>query len=500
MNNLAKLRLNTIIGLINQLVVVVTGLILPRFILLYFGSDIFGLTNSIKQFLSIITFLELGIGAVVQSALYRPIARKDNKEISNIFVSAKQFFNNLAKILIVYVIGLMIFFPLIIDSSVNYFGTMFLILAMSISLLSQYYFGIVYQIFLNADQKNYMPILAQIVVLILNTVASILLIINGYSIQAVKIVAGMIFLIRPLFLKYYVNKHYQINHDSKPTKEAIPQKWNGVAQHVAYTVNNSTDTIVLSLFSTLANVSIYSVHYMVVSSVKLLITSSTGGIKSFFGDLLAKDEIDKLNQYFSYIEWGIHTAVTYLFGLTAVLLNSFILIYTQGVGDANYDVPIFGILLTLSQAVYCIRLPYNTLVFAGGHYRETQTSSIIEALINIVVSVLAVHSFGLIGVTIGTLAAMIYRTVYLIFYLSNNLTDRSITIFVKQGAIDILSFIIMLLVGNLIPLNPGSLPEWFITAIILGLVFFMILFVINIVFYKEMTMKYIRKIILRVKR
>ena len=37
-----------------------------------------------------------------------------------------------------------------------------LILAMSISLISQYYFGIVNQTLLEADQKNYIPIILQI--------------------------------------------------------------------------------------------------------------------------------------------------------------------------------------------------------------------------------------------------------------------------------------------------------------------------------------------------
>ena len=39
-------------------------------------------------------------------------------------------------------------------------------------------------------------------------------------------------------------------------KEPIQQKWNGIAQHVAAVVIGGTDTVVLTLFSTLQNVSI----------------------------------------------------------------------------------------------------------------------------------------------------------------------------------------------------------------------------------------------------
>lgn len=74
-------------------------------------------------------------------------------------------------------------------------------------------------------------------------------------------------------------------------------------------------------------------------------------------------------------------------------------------------------MITFAQASYCLRLPYNIMVLAAGHYKQTQWSAIIEATINVVVSILFVFYFGLVGVAIGTLAAMIYRTLYLAIYL-----------------------------------------------------------------------------------
>src|SRR5690625_2597879 len=125
MEDTRKLRLNTFTGMLNQTVTLLAGLILPRYILMHFGSEINGLTQSINQFLSIISFLELGVGAVVQSALYKPIANNDKNKINVILTSAKQFFNNLVKILIIYVLFLLIFLPLFVDSPFDYFGTSF---------------------------------------------------------------------------------------------------------------------------------------------------------------------------------------------------------------------------------------------------------------------------------------------------------------------------------------------------------------------------------------
>ncbi len=67
---------NSISPLFYQISSIICGFILPRLILSSYGTNINGLINSITQFLSIISFLELGIGAVVQSSLYEPLAKK----------------------------------------------------------------------------------------------------------------------------------------------------------------------------------------------------------------------------------------------------------------------------------------------------------------------------------------------------------------------------------------------------------------------------------------
>ena len=77
LNRSSKLALNTVISLLNQLVVIVCGFILPRMFLVSYGSAVNGLQSSISQFLGFIALGELGVGAVVQSALYKPLAQKN---------------------------------------------------------------------------------------------------------------------------------------------------------------------------------------------------------------------------------------------------------------------------------------------------------------------------------------------------------------------------------------------------------------------------------------
>ncbi|MEI3019646.1 sugar isomerase [Ruminococcus sp.] len=480
-----KLALNTITSLILQLVTVVCGFILPRLILESFGSDVNGLVNSITQFLGVITLLDLGVGAVVQSALYKPLTEKDTDMISKIYVSANKFFRRLAEILLVYVVLLMIFYPLIVNKSFGHMYTALLIAAICISSFAQYYFGIVNSLLLNADQRGYIQYTAQIITLILNTIACYIVIKLGASIQIVKLTTSLIFLIRPFFLVLYVKKHYSINRKITYTEEPIKQKWNGMAQHFASYVLSGTDNIVLTLFSTLANVSIYSVYNIVILGVKNALLSMTNGFQSLIGEMLAKKETEKLNNFFGYVEWILHTGTTLIFGCTGVLLVNFVRVYTNGINDADYIQPLFAVLITVANAGHCLRLPYNILILAAGHYKQTQSNYIVAMILNIVISIATVKIWGLIGVSIGTLVAMAYQTVWMARYDSKNIICWPFKNFLKQCGVDVITVLIASLVTFKIPMLSVSYISWFLLALEIFAIWLVIAVLANIVFYRE---------------
>ena len=489
-----KLAKNTLSSLIAQMTILICGFVLPRFFLQYFGSEVNGLVNSITQFLAIISFLELGVGAVVQSALYKPLAEHNEIQISCIMVSADRFFRNLARILLIYVVGLILIYPYLVKSSLGQIGTAALIAAISISSFAQYYFGIVNALLLNADQRGYVQYNIQTVMTIINAVACVYLMHFGASVQIVKLMTSLIYLLRPMALKIYVQRHYSIDWRIRYEGEPIKQKWNGVAQHVAAVILDGTDTVVLTLFSTLSNVSIYSVYFLVVKGVKTMFMSLTGGIQSLLGELWAKQELQELRKTFGWIEWCIHTGTTYVFGCTVVLIVPFVSLYTKGIYDTNYKQPLFAFLLTLANAMHCLRLPYNLMVLAAGHYKQTQINYVVAAISNIVISIAAVRSLGLVGVAIGTLAAMGYQTIWLAIYDSKNLIKWPIKNVVKQFLVDLMTFLLILAVVAQSEMKINSYFEWGINAIKIVLYVTALVGIMNCLFYKE-KIDYLRKML-----
>ena len=476
---------NTISSIIFQTTAVVCGFILPRLILGHFGSEVNGLVSSITQFLQIITFLELGVGAVVESSLYKPLAEKDSTKISEIVVSANKFFKKLAIILSIYVVVLVFLFPYISENNFSWMYTATLILSISVSSFAQYYFGVVDRLLLTSDQHGYIQFNAQTITLILNTVACVILIEMDASIQFVKLTTSIIFLGRPLFLRLYVNKNYSIDRSITYIGEPIKQKWNGIAQHIAAIAMDNTPVIVLTIFATLTDVSIYSVYCMVVMGMRQLIMVATGGISPLIGNLWAKQELERLNKVFSWTEWVIHTGVVFLFGCTSILIVPFISVYTFGITDANYLQPIFAVLLVLTHAGRCLRLPYNILILAGGHYKETQSNYVVATVMNIAFSIFCTYCFGLVGVAVGSFVALYYQMFWMADYDSKNFIKWDKKHFYKQLLVDFITIIIATISTKWIVLENANYFSWLLMSLKVTVIYLFVILLVNIIFYKE---------------
>lgn len=485
MSRKKKLLLNTMAGLLKQLVTVICGFILPRFFLLYYGSSVNGLVASITNFLSFISLLDMGVGAVIQANLYKPLADKDDVQISRILKSSERFFRRLAYIFIVYIVVLCALFPTIINKDYDPLFSVSLIVIISISTLAQYLFGITYQLLLNADQKAYVSLFIQIATVALNTILSIILIEHGFSIHIVKLMTVAVYVLRPIGQMLYVRSHYFIDKKIVLIGEPIKQKWNGFSQHLAAVICQNIDIVVLTLFSTLENVSIYSVYFNVTNGVEQIILTAATGLESLFGNMIAKNEKEKLEKTFSAIEWIVHFGVTLIFTIAAISIVPFVIVYTRGITDANYVAPIFATILVIAYGAQCLRIPYFRVIKAAGHFKETQNGAYISALLNIVITVALVSQYGLVGAAIGTLVAMVYHTCYFVWYLRKNILKRRAIYFFEYVITDCLIAGVTFLVARWIAFTNISYASWVVFALKITSIALFVSIIVNVVFYRK---------------
>lgn len=482
-----KIISNGSTAVIAQIITIVYGFVLPRLILEHYGSALNGLTQSIKQFLGLISFLDMGVGQVVRSALYAPLSKKDHQQISRVMISGRRYYRTVAYILLGYVAVLILFYPILVNDLYDWMYTASLIAVMAISSFAQYYFGIINEQLLHADQKSYIVYGIQIFTNLANLFLCVWLIHMDASIHAMKLVTSVVFIIKPLIYSAYIQRHYCIDKAITYTEEPIKQKWNGIAQHISAVVLDGTDNIVLTFFSTLSNVSIYSVYYMVISSIQGLYQSATMGIQSAAGAVWAKNDRESIQKMFFSVEYGMHFATVFLFCCTGILIVPFVQVYTSGLTDADYIQPVFAALLVLAYGIRCLRTPYNIWILAAGHFKQTQRCHITAAVLNLVISAISVCHWGLIGVAVGTLIAMCYQTTWMAVYTIRNLIKCSASHILKQLLADITAAVLICTVSSQISLQEITYLGWLFMAIKVAALAIVCVTAVSILFFRKET-------------
>lgn len=496
-----RAKINSIVSFITQILTLICGILIPRFMIEAFGSEAYGATSSIGQFLAYITLLEGGVGGVARAVLYKPLAQKDDQTVSAIMGEVKRFFRVIAVIFAVQVLVVAVSFKSISHiECMDWITTFLLVFAISISTFGQYFIGISHSILLQAAQKVYVTNLVSIAATILNTISIVVLIGFDCDLIVVKLVSSIIFVMRPIALSLYVRKHYGVHKKPKLSKtKYLTQKWAGLSQHVAYFLHSNTDIAILTLLADLRVVAVYTVYNMVITHLQSLVISFASGMEAMFGDMLARNEKDSLHKTFQTYEAMLSVVSVAFFSVAFALILPFIKLYTAGITDVDYIQPLFAVLLIVTAMSYCWRQPYHSIVIAAGHFKQTRMAAYGEAAINIGLSIVLVLQFGLVGVAIGTLAATWFRFVYYVFYLSKNIFDRAIKFFIKRLMINLISFGINCGIGYGITLilPTDNYLQWVICGAVLIMVVGVSTFLVNCIFYREESRVIFKKLVKR---
>lgn len=481
-----KIFLNVSTSLLLQITSVICGFIVPKLIISTYGSTVNGLVVSIGQFLSYIVLLEAGAGGVIRAALYKLLARNDILSISRIMKSSEVFFKKIAHGFLFYLLLVAIALPFLTRSDFGFLYTMSLVLIIGMSIFSQYFFGISFQILLQADQKQYVSNLLQLLTLIINLIFVVVLIKLGLSIHFVQFTSSLVFTIRPFLLNFYVKKTYRLSKNCTSDDSALSDRWHGLAHHIAYFITHSTDIVILTILVNIAEVSVYSVYFLVVSGVKNFVLIFSTGVEAAFGNMIANYEKESLLKNFKAFEFFIFSITTILFGSTTLLIMPFVSVYTAGIIDVNYVRPIFSTIIVFAYSIYCVRQPYNAIIFASGHYKQTKQGAIYESMINIGVSIILVNFFGIIGVAIGTLCAMLFRTIQNARYISKNILFRSFKDFIRISLIFLICYsIIFLIVSQFPKVEITNYVQWFIYAMKVFLTSTIVTFIFGFIGFKS---------------
>jgi len=396
---------NTLSTAVYQMTAMVMGFITPRLMILYYGSEVNGLIVSVTEFLTYFKMVEAGLAAAAYVALYEPLAKKDYPAISGVVSAARQFYNTSGWLFMGITLAFSIIYPIFVPVmdvnglQMSNLSVMLLIIAMGVSGTLEFFTMSRCRVLLTADQHTYVVSLASMASLLLSTTLLVVLPFMGMDVIIVRLAASLTILLRAVLLNRYVAKHYpQVDVHAKPNKGALAKRWDALYVELTKVFQQGAGVILGTVITREPGVlSVYGVYHMVTVGLWGVLKMATTGIYSIFGNLLVSGDKAKFQKAYSDFECLYHMAVTILFGVAAVLIVPFVNLYTHGINDANYNVPVLGLLIIFEALTTHSKIPFELMISASGKFREVKKDNLIQ----VGVSIVAGTVLGLIGLTIN---------------------------------------------------------------------------------------------------
>lgn len=448
MRDSKKIVYNLCLGLANQLLMIVLGIVLPRLVLTSYGSEVNGLINTVTQIYSYIALLEAGIGISTVQALYKSVGGGSKDDTNAILAATNYYYKRTGCF---YLLAIAIFsavFPLVVDTSIPRRTVALIIIFNGLGSVIGFFFQSKYLLLLQAEGKHYVQTIMNMVINVLKNVAKIVLMANGADVVVVQTIGVGVGLLQMLWIYTYIRKRYRwIDLSVVPDYASIAQSKNVLVHQISGLIFSNTDTIVLAVACSLKTVSVYSLYALLIGMIGTALSTVTSSVQFSMGQTFHLDKV-RYRKLFECYETYYMALVFGLYSITYVFLLPFLKLYTQGVTDVEYLDPKLPFLFIFYHLLSSGRSACNQTINVAGHFKLTQNRAIAESAINIVVSLLCVWRFGIYGVLMGTIAALLYRTNDMILYANRKILGRNPWITYRRWLLNLALFVAVTVAGK----------------------------------------------------
>lgn len=446
-----------------QVLVFLAGFITPKVMLTYYSSEINGLVTSITQFITYFNLVEAGLSGAAIYALYSPIAKKDYEEISSVVTAAKKFYFQAGEIFFALVSIFAVVYPFVVNvtglSKIE-IGVLVLILGMN-SVLELFSLA-KYRAILSADQKTYIISIASSIQIIVNTIIIYVLARFGVSVIALRGIALLSVFTRTLILLLYVRKKYPyINYKAKPKVKAMDKRWDAVYMQVLGAIHVGSPVVILTfVVKDLLLVSVFSVYNMIITGLHGIMSIFSTGLSASFGDVIVRGENKILQTSYKQFEVAYLSLMTIVYSVAFVMIMPFIKVYTRGITDTNYYLPLVGILVVINGFLYNLKSSQAMLLIAGGLYKESRLQTTIQGLIMVVLGCLFGYFWKIEGIMVGCIISNLYRDIDLLFFIPKHVTHLPVWDSLKRWIQMVFCAAIIIGIGMLLPINADGYITW----------------------------------------
>lgn len=370
------------------------------------GAEYLGISGLFTNVLGLLSFSELGIGTAINFSLYKPIADNDREKIKSLMQLYKKAYQGISIIVAVFGLILLPFLQYLVNSDIPLHNIRLFYLIFLFNTVSSYFVSYKTS-FVSAIQKDY-------VVTNLNTIGQITI----YIIQIIGMIVfpfyivylliqAIVGVIQKVLTVVYINKKYpiltekNINPLDKNTKKDIFKNVKALIIHkVGDVAVHQTDNIIISVFLNTLTVGLMSNYTTLNTMIEKFTNSIFNGFTASIGNLIAKETKDKQEEIFDVYDFLGFWIYGFVFIAFVTLSQPFITLWI-GKKMLIDNITIWLYFFTIYLAGQSLTV-YN-FKSAAGKFNEDKWVAFVQAIVNLVVSIVAVKIIGLPGVYIGTL-------------------------------------------------------------------------------------------------
>jgi O-antigen/teichoic acid export membrane protein len=395
-----RTALNMVTDVIPLLIVSLLGIFKVKLFIEYLGNETMGLYNLFNNIMIYVSLVDGGLASAVLYSLYKPNANGDKEKLNEILSGAMQTFSKIGMIVfgIAFVVSFFVIF-LIKDCQFDYWYIVVTFLLFSLSNVISYFF-VPHKELLEVKEKKYLYNLIYQGGQIVLSVAEIVMLVMGFKFEYILIMHSVVRLLSHLVEVYVCKKEFpevKIFNKKKDFgfKKMLPSL---IFHKICGLVSSNVDTIIISSFLGLGYVAIYSAYSYIITMMKNILGKLSGSMTAIVGNALVKSREKMYDIYMEFDSMLFYIATIVCVPLT-LAIDGFISIFYEGKIETAFFIAISFVLILFT---FVIKLGTIVFVNADGLYKETKHCAIVDASINLVLSLTLVHFIGIPGVLLAT--------------------------------------------------------------------------------------------------
>ncbi len=397
--------LNLMAAWVGQFAALVIQFVARIFFVKYLSAEYLGLSGLFSNILSMLCVAELGVGPAMSYSLYKPLAEKNIETVKSLMRLYRNTYRSIGSVILLMGILTIPVYPFFISGKPD-IPNLDLIYFLFVFNTGVSYFYSYKRSLIACDQKKYIESIVHYAFYFGYNVLQIIILVTTQNYLAFLLCQIIANIVENFTLAKKADQMYPYLKE----KNVLPiqqKELSEIKRNIGATIFHKfgsiiisgTDNLLISKFVSLAATGLYSNYFILINAVNTIFSQVFTAITASVGNLNVLEGKEKVNDIFNkafFLNF-------WVYGFCAICLQTLLQPFvTLWLGE-NFLLDHFTVTVIVVN-FYLTGMKRVLLSFrdATGTYYYDRYRPLVEAFINLVMSLILVHVCGITGVFLGT--------------------------------------------------------------------------------------------------